>query len=736
MNLTRRHFLVSATTAAGALLIGIPLGARSEGDFKDGVFSGQIGPFIKINPDNSVVIGVPNPEIGQGVSTSLPMLINEELDADWNAVTTEQMPSSLTHNAEGGYAWRIISQGAGGSNSIRSKYQPLREAGAAARRMILKAAEQKTGIALERLATEKGFVVTPSGTRIPYGDLAAAAGAVDLGNEAIPLKEPKDFKLIGTPQPMKAARDIVTGKPMFGIDTTRPGMLYAVVARSPWLDGKVISYDASRALAVKGVQHVVRVKGPEPGQPYFVIADGVAVVADSLWAAIKGRDALDIEWDKGPNTGENTAAFKAQCAGLLKGKGKIAASGGNFDKTFADAAQTFEASYWLPFIAHAQMEPENCFAYVRGEEALIIAPTQNPGGAAAAVERTLGIPLDNITLDVTRVGGGFGRHLQTYEVVEAAMISKEIEKPVQVVWTREDDIQHDMFRPSGMHHMQAGLDADGNLVAFAHRLASASKHYRRRGAVEENFDEPEMYDGDFPDNFVANFKKEYFSAKSAVPRDSWRAPAHTANAFAIQSFFDEIAEQIGIDPYQFRLNVLGERRQLRKDGEEGYTSGRLIDVLTKAVEEAGPESKGPDKGRGMAYHFTFGSYAAHVIDVDFSGGDLKIIKVTAAVDCGFAVNPNGVRMQVEGAINDGLSACLEQEITCEGGQIVQKNFDDYLMMRIDRSPPVIDVHIIESGFPPTGIGEIGLPPVAPALANAIFKATGRRIREMPFLKSL
>lgn len=735
---SRRHFLVTTVTAAGALVVGIPFEVASadEPRASPSGFRGEIGPFVRIEPDNRIIVGVPNPEIGQGVATSLPMLIAEELDVDFDTVTTWQMPSGLTRNAAGEYSWKIIAQGSGGSNSVRSKWQPLREAGATARYLILQAAAQRTGIAFEQLQTESGHVVTPGGDRIPYGELARAAAEVDPPSEPVALKRPSEFKLLGTPQPMMAAREIITGKPLFGLDTEVPGMLYAVVEHSPYLDGHVISYDDSRTKEVKGVRHVVPVKGPAPGEPYNVIANGLAVVADSLWAAIKGRKALVVEWDGGPHSAEDSAGFKQHCNELLNGQGQIVASGGDFAAVFQSAPRRFEARYWLPFIAHAQLEPENCFAHVEGNRCRIIAPTQSPGGAAAGVERVTGIPLDNIEVEVARAGGGFGRRLATYEINEAALISQAVQAPVKLVWTRADDMRNDMYRPAGYHHLQAALDADGRLVAFAHRLASASKYYRRSGVPEEDYHSPEMYDGDFPENFVPNFKKEYFSAKSGLPRGSWRAPAHAANAFAIQSFLDEIAHEAGIDPFQFRLQVLGEPRPLRMEGEEDYHSGRLTDVLKKAVHEAGPAPSGAGRGRGMAYHFTFGGYCAQVMDIDLSDGVLKIDRVTAAIDCGFAVNPNGVRAQVEGAVNDGLSACLEQEITVAGGRIQQENFDTYRMMRIDRAPAAIDVHIIGTGNPAVGAGEIGLPPVAPALANAIFNASGKRIREMPLLRHL
>lgn len=735
---TRRQFLAVAGTSAGALLVGFPLKAvaqESARDFLAAYFAGQVGPFVRVNRDNSVVIGYPNPEMGQGVSVSLPMIVAEELDADWENVTVEQMPLGIKRGPDGNVTWAHVGQGSGGSYSVTGHWENLRKAGAAARHLLLQAAAERLGVSAGELASESGHVVAPSGERIPYGELAAAAARMELPEGEIPLKDRNDFKIMGTPQPMKDSRAIVTGEPIFGLDATYPDMLHAVVERSPYFDGTVKSLDASAALAVPGVRRVVEVEGPEPGGPFTVLAAGVAVVADSLWAAMKGREALHIEWNKGPHANETTAGFKQTCLDLLEGKGQIVRHDGDFAEAFADAARTFERRYWEPFVAHAQLEPQNCIAHVFGNRCNILGPIQMPGGASRAVNAVTGIDRLNINVQMTRLGGGFGRRLPNYHVAEAALISKKVGAPVKITWTREDDIRHDMYRPAGYHHLQAGLDRNGKLIAWAHRLASASKYYRRDGVPEERYWTAEIYPDDFPAYLVPNLKYEYFSAPSGAPRDSWRAPAHTANAFVVQSFLNEIAHETDEDALALRLRLLGPSRELPygQHGGPTFNPGRLAQVLRTAARHANwGEGLPAGRGRGLAGHFTFGSYAANVIDVEVTPeGELKILKVVNAVDCGLAVNPNGVRMQMEGGINDGLSTALAQEITIDGGRVVEGNFHDYHMMRIGQAPPDIEVHIVDLGHEPTGIGEIGLPPVAPALTEAIFQATGKRIRELP-----
>ena len=734
--LSRRDFLVVSATAAGGILFRWPSAFAAKPERGGTVLSD----FIRIDPDNRVTIGARATEIGQGVRTALPMLIAEELDARWEDVTVEAMPLMLLVTPEG-LKLKVGDQGVGGSTSIPDAWDDHRKAGAQARARLVAAAAQLWKADASLLATADGHVRHPDGRRVAYGALAGLAATLSPPDGEVRLKDPRNWKIAGRPQRVVDARDIVTGRAEFGLDVREPGMLVAVIARCPYFSGGLDRYDDRAARAVPGVVAIVPIPGPKPDDPITQnLAPGVAVVARDTWTAIKAREKLEIEWTRGPFADESSDSFDARCRKLLEGDGKIVRDDGDMAAALRQAAKVVRADYRVPFVSHATMEPQNAFARLDGDRATVILPTQSPEAIPRLAQNVAGVPRANVAVRMTRAGGGFGRRLAVDYAAEALHVAKLTGKPVQVVWTREDDMAHDWYRPGGRHQLLAAVDGSGRVTGWTHRLASAHKYYRRADLKPGTEWTPELYPDDFPAGMVPNLRLEWLDAASGIQRGSWRAPAHTANAFAVQSFVDEVAHATGQDALALRLALLGEPRELdyRQHGGPKFDTGRLAAVLRLVAKEIGwGRTLPPGQGLGLAAHFTFGGYAAHAFEVAVdASGTLSIRRVVCAVDVGIPVNPLGIRAQMEGGTIDGLSTALNLEITVKEGRVVERNFDDYPLLGLKDAPRNIEVHIIGSNANPSGCGEMGIPTVAPALCNAIFNASGKRIRVLPIRDQL
>jgi isoquinoline 1-oxidoreductase beta subunit len=725
--LPRRTFLQVSASAAGGLLLTVtlPPGIRRALAARpaDGV-SAALHTFVEIAPNGAITIASKNPEIGQGVKTSLPLLVAEELDAPWERVRVIQADLDP----------RYGDQFAGGSTAVNENWLGMRQAGATARHLLIAAAAARWGVDAAACHTEPGVVVhRPTGRRLRYGEIAAEAARQPVPTE-VALKSPTSFRLVGTRVPGADNSQIATGRAHYGLDMQVRGMRYACIARPPF--GAALGrVDDRQALRVPGVRRVVRI---DPLPSPLELRGGVAVVADTTWAAIQGRRALELNWTAGDGPTNDSERLRDEMSRALEGHGDRLRlrDDGDVDGALRDAARVIEATYELPFLSHTPMEPMNCVADVRVGRCEIWGPMQNPGALRALVARVAGLEPAAVTVHLTRAGGGFGRRLLSDYGAEAAFLSKAVGAPVQVVWTREDELQQDYYRPAGMHRFRAALDG-GRVTAWDQHLANPSRYAFARS--ERRPVDSELYKDDFPAGFLPNVRLAYTLVPSAIPGGAWRATLHSANAFAVQSFVDELAHAAGRDPLGFRLELLGEPRRLEYEEHGGpeLSTGRLATVLKLAAEKAGWSTPlPPGHARGIAAHFTFGSYAAEVAEVSRDpSGKVRVDRIVAAVDCGTVVNLSGAEAQVQGGVLDGLSAALYGEITVEQGRVKQSNFHEYRLLRMDETPRV-EAHFVANAEPPSGLGEPPLPPVAPAVANAIFALTGQRIRRLPLAPAL
>ena len=698
----RRDFLKLAATATGGLFIGINwTGCDSP---KVEVLSTEevlaqarsFNSYLSISPTGDIVIYSPNPELGQNIKTSFPMVVAEELDADWSKIRvlqanldTEKFDRQLT----------------GGSGAMPHSWERLRKAGATARHLLVAAAAKTWQVSAGEITVENGVIShKESGKKGHFGEFVAEASTMTAPDD-VQLKDKKDFKIIGTPVKNVDAKDMYTGKPLYGLDFYREGMVNAMIQRPPF-GMKIKSVDDSAARAVSGVSDVV------------VLGNNVAVVGETTWPLIKAKKLLKIEYEpdgKVESTHDHDRLFKEL---LASGKADVKRKDGNVDQAFKNAAEVVTAEYQCPFLSHSPMEPENFFAHVQGDRAELVGPTQTPDRARQDTAQLLGIPPENVTVEITRLGGGFGRRLRTDFAIEAVQVSQAIGKPVKVSWTREDDLTGGAYRPAVRYRFEAALDAEGNMIGYKLRGVGMNAG----NSTREN---------NFPSGAVDNVLIESIDYKSSITTNAWRAPITNFLAYAEQSFLDEVALVAKKDPVQFRLELL-QRAKNNPVGELGYDVDRMIGVVKTAAEKSN-WGKDPNVHQGFSVYFSHRTYVAQVADIVIENNTPTLKKITAVTDCGMVINPTGANQQVRGGIVDGMGHAMYGNLTFENGLPKQRNFDTYRLIRL-KEVPEIDVHYVDSGFDPTGLGEPALPPTGGAIANAISKATGRRLRSQPFIE--
>lgn len=723
-DMTRRAFLRTGAAAGGGLLVSFSVPGLTSCTAVAGDMAApqRFNAFLTLDGRGLATVRIPVPEFGQGVRTSLAMLVAEELDIDWTDVRLEQADAADDLGPQ---------PAAAGSNAVRLYWLPLREAGATARAALIAAAAARWDVQPEACVAELGRVRLDGSRRsVRYGELVEEAAHVAIPG-TVQLKDPSQFRLIGRDTPHLDTPDIARGAIAFGIDIRVPGMLRAVIARAPALGATVRVIDDDDARQLPGVRHVLRVAAVGPAERPGV-SEGVAIVADDTWSALQGRRALRVEWEPGPNAHENTDRLHAESRAALDRRLATYREEGNVDAALDSAARRVTAQYHVPFLAHAPMEPQNCTVHVREGSAEIWAPTQIPVPVWRTVARELDLPPEAVTLHTTRMGGGFGRRLSADYVLEAVQIARQIDSPVQLLWTREDDMRHGFLRPFSYHHLEAGLDSSGRLTGWLHRQAGTSRYAHREG---EHPARSEFRAGTYPAALAPAHRLEYCLIETNLLRGPLRAPGLNAYAFAVESFIDEVAHAAARDPLALRLELLAPDRTLREDDDNPiFDTDRMSRVLQAAADRAGWGTPLPDgQGRGIAAGFTFGTYVAHVITASVDErGAIRVHHVASAIDCGRIVNPNGVRAQIEGGVMDGLGATLHGEITIENGAIAQSNFHDYPLLRYSEAPRVDVVFVGDGLYPPTGAGEPPYPPVMPAVANAVFAATRTRLRRLPF----
>jgi isoquinoline 1-oxidoreductase subunit beta len=701
--LSRREFVAAGVAAGAGLVVGFYL--PHAGRWTKEVFSPNA--YLRITPDNKITIVVARSEMGQGVRTALPMILAEELEADWKQIEIEQAGASTLYG----------DQTTGGSASVKTTWDPMRKAGAAAREMLISAAALTWGVPRSTCTAVEGSILHgASKRRLSYGELVGKAATLPIPTD-VPQKQSKDYKIVGRRLARVDTPSKVKGEAVFGIDFRMPGMKYAVLSRCPTIGGKLVKFDDAESKKIAGVIYVGKISDA-----------AVAVVADSVWGAMEGRRLLNVSWDEGPNKDLNTAAVMESLKRAAPKKGVSLYSVGDVSKV---TGRRVAAEYRLPFMAHAPMEAGNCTAHYQATACELWAPTQVPQDCRDAAAQAVGLDPDRVKVNVTMMGGGFGRRLEHDYAVEAALVSKATGVPVKVIWSREDDMRFSTYRPASLHQLNAVLDGAGWPVAFTHRIAAPSISGQKGQPV------PGGVDPDLPDEaaFVyglENVSIESVIAETAVPLGWMRSVYALQAGFASESFIDELAAAAGKDPLEYRLHMLAKDRDIQFFTTTWRTA-RMRGVLQLAADKAEWRKALPaGRFRGIACFGCFSSYMAEVAEISMENDVPRVHRVVAAVDCGQVVNPSIMEQQIQGGIVYALSNALRAKITIEKGRVVQGNFDDYAPLRMDETP-VVEVYAVPSTEPPTGIGEPSVPPLAPAVCNAIYAATKKRIRELPIL---
>jgi isoquinoline 1-oxidoreductase beta subunit len=744
IEISRRRFLQVLALGTGALVIGIRTAEAADTDaplppsLLGDTFYG-IGAYVRIDADGNVLIGVRDPETGTGVNTSLSRIIADELDADWNRVSVVSLGLGVKDN-NGQPSWIYGRQLGGTGASVSAAWADLRQAGAVARWLLLQAAARRLGVPADRLRCESGTVIALDGRRFTYGSLIEDASKIELPNAVPPLKAADRYQLIGKPAGDVDAHDIVTGQTKFAGDQQYGDTLTAVVVHCPWPDGTLDGIDFTETLDVKGVVKVLQLN-PEAGQlaGTTLNAIAVAVVAEDTWSALKGRQKLKLKWKSGASNSESSDALEQQAGALLAGKtdpttrvrddGDIVAAG-------KKAARRLEATYFQPWLAHATAEPMNCLVRVEKDQATLVVPTQAPQKAWAVVHRLTGLNGDQIQISVPRVGGGYGRRLDHDYLAEAVMLAKAVDKSVRLMWTQDQDLDHDYYRSGSVHQLSVVIDRKRQITGWNQRMVSASALVNR-GVPDSRLWTSEVDVDQLPAALVPNYRSDWYAQTASIPRGPARGMPHLSNAFAVESFIDEIAHSMKEDPLDTHLRLLGDAREVPLSGGGTFNTGRLINVLKLVADRI--EWKNwlhSVNGLGIAcWHFN-GAYVAHAIEVASKDQKLVIQRVVCAVDVGRVINPLGLEGQIAGATLDALSIAMNLAITFKDGQIQQKNSKDYALASMAQLPDAVEVIAVPSELEPAGASFLAMPTAAPALANAVFRATAVRIRRLPLTKEL